>query len=367
MHLSVDFSALHAAVARMGAAGFDPGSLIHRQAEPLDPIDVGLKGGLEIAIREIDSENGLLSYKGRQVLLYIQDHGHSAQAALEDGSTGRKFHVADCTALKSMRKKNRFERYVVTNDLSGEFYISGRDYRSGSLVEGRTRLKVCKYCLGELNYQGYKTGNRGAVFKRFRLERFFSTYSSFFPHLPKRLAGTPDSDYTADWPAIAGAYKADQGFRCEKCGVDLSEHRELLHGHHRDGVKTNNSRSNIRALCAHCHRHQPSHEHMFVPHSDTQLINRLRREQKLLGSSNWDQVFELADPAVHGVVHQARKNNMPVPEVGYEIQAADGRVIVELELAWPRRREGVAIVVEDIPVAAERGWNVKSVPEMLTL
>ena len=52
-----------------------------------------------------------------------------------------------------MRGKGRYERYVATNDLSGEFYIAGHDPDSGKNIDGRTRLKVCKNCLGKLNYR----------------------------------------------------------------------------------------------------------------------------------------------------------------------------------------------------------------------
>ena len=51
-------------------------------------IDVELKEGKKIALSEVDTDERLLSYKGRQVLLYIRDHGDHVQAALEDGSEG---------------------------------------------------------------------------------------------------------------------------------------------------------------------------------------------------------------------------------------------------------------------------------------
>lgn len=64
-------------------------------------------------------------------------------------------------------------------------------------------------------------------------------YSSFLSHLPRRWAGGKE-DYTDDWSQVAGRYKASRNFICESCGVNLRSHKQLLHGHHRNGVKNDN-------------------------------------------------------------------------------------------------------------------------------
>ncbi len=62
-----------------------------------------------------------------------------------------------------------FERYVVTNDISGEFYITGYDYMTRQPVEGKTRLHICKNCLTYLNYKGYSKPGNYSAFKNFDL------------------------------------------------------------------------------------------------------------------------------------------------------------------------------------------------------
>ncbi|HRY18566.1 MAG TPA: HNH endonuclease signature motif containing protein [Candidatus Competibacteraceae bacterium] len=365
MRLTVDFSALHAAVRQMGAQAADPEFHLGQKATTLDPIDIALsETGIDVILKDVNTDTGLLAYKGRQVLLYIQDHGLNVQKALDNGSAGRKYHVAFCKTLTEMQSKGKFERYVATNDTSGEFFISGLSIHARSPVEGKTQLNVCKNCLEYLNYQGYKQGSRSTIFSRFSLAAFFATYSSFFPHMPSRLAGENDSLYTPDWPMISGRYRADRDFRCESCSVNLSNHKNLLHTHHKNGVKTDNRKSNLQALCVDCHRKQPSHDHMSVRHADMQLITRLRREQSIVKKDmGWSEAFKLADPGVHGILYHYRSKGWNSPEVGYEIHEPDGRIIGQLELAWPFERFGIAISEEDIYIARRQGWEVLSMRE----
>lgn len=362
MRIDVDFSHLWNAVRHMGADTVEVDFDVTRKITAVDPIDVRLEMGEEVDLSAIDTDDGLLSYEGRQVLLYIQDHGRNVQDALEDGSKGRKFHVAYCRTLEEMHDKGRYERYVATNDLSGTYYITGVHWERGTSVEGNTSLEVCKNCLTKLNCQGYRH-NRAKVFSAFDLEAFFDTYSSFFPRMPMRRAGDFDGQYTGDWEDVAKRYKTVVGFTCEKCNVHLRDHGHLLHVHHVDGIKTNNLRSNLKALCADCHRKQPDHGRMHVSHADARLIAALRRKQNLSGADSWERAFTLADPGVHGVLHHSRNQGDEAPEVGYEVMDRRAVVVAQLELAWPSHQRGVAISQEDLEAASAAGWNVKPMHE----
>lgn len=262
MPLTVDFSALFAAVRQMGAEQMEPPPLPPPGAPPLDPIDIKLaETGIEVDLNDIDTTTGLLIYRGRQVLLYIKDHGRPGQVrqALKYGSQGNKYHVAFCETLSKMKPEDRLKRYVATNDISGEFLISGFKYGMEQPLEGKARLQVCQKCLKYLNYRNYQ--KKPYPLRDFSLTEFFG-------------------GYTPDWSQISAQYRADQGFRCEQCGVQLSAHRHLLHTHHRNRVKTDNRPDNFQALCLDCHRRQPGHD-MPIRHEEMQLITRLRREQSI--------------------------------------------------------------------------------------
>ena len=133
-----------------------------------------------------------------------------------------------------MRGKGRFERYVATNDCSGEFTITGTDQAQVG-TSGKAPLKVCKNCLRELNYDGYRHERHGA-FARFDLQRFFETYSSYFPHMPMRMPGEQDGGYAPDWAEVSRRRRENANHTCEDCGVRLGQHPGLLHVHHVNGV-----------------------------------------------------------------------------------------------------------------------------------
>lgn len=368
MRLNVDFSGLHDAVRRIGAGNIEV-EVLQLDGTQREIIDIELEEGKIIDdLSDIETDNGLLSHRGDQILLYIQDHGPRVEKALIDSDKANKYHVADCEKLEEMRAKNRFQRYVITNDLSGEFPVTGVDsINRKKKIAGKIRLNVCKYCLNYLNYGGYASnrGKKDEIFQHFDLNQFFETYSSFFPHKPRRYAGANDGFYTADWRETSRSYRNSRNFICENCGVSLKGYESLLHVHHIDGVKTNNNRKNLKALCMDCHRKEPHHEHMHVPHETMKQIAVLRRDQGLGQTDNWEDALALSDTAVHGLLHVYRVKSYAIPEIGYEVRTQNA-VIAYLELAWPKYKKGIAIDRKDQKAARNAGWTVKLVREALS-
>lgn len=282
MKLQVDLRAIDGIARRMGADTINVGRILDDGGRKLDPIDIELSGrGIEVPLSEIEvSADGRLGYRGRQVVLYIQDHGWNVAEVVKNGEAGKKFHIADCGTLEDMRQKGRFERYVVRNDTSEYFYITGTGGFGYRKTEGNARLKVCKNCLKKLFYQEYSRDPVG-VFSNFDLKEFFQRYESNFISKPSRIAGQFDGGYSEDWERISTTYKRNRDFTCEKCRVNLRSHIGLLHVHHIDGVKTNNRPSNLKALCAICHSGQPDHEHMHISRQNREAIMRLRHRQQV--------------------------------------------------------------------------------------
>lgn len=279
MKLNINFSGLHMCVRAMGAK--QRGFVIADSSSGIDPIDTKLKTGIIVRLEDIEvNDIGLLSYKGRQVLLYIQDQGFRITEVLNKTKIGSRYHVAYCRTLDEMQKKGRFERYVVKNDISGIFHVIGTDKDSKESIIGEAELKVCKNCLDHLDYKNYRNENKANIFNSFSQGEFFETYKSYFKQKPSRTAGVEGDDaYSKDWESISYSIREASNWECVDCGVNLEENKTLLHTHHINGVKSDNRRRNLLALCLECHGKQPDHQHMYMPGNQLRELRVLRASQ----------------------------------------------------------------------------------------
>lgn len=353
MRINVDFSALWAEVRKISeeTATFSLGVA----SPPRKAIDIQLAEGLEIPLDEVDFSGPVASVQGRQVLLYIPDHGPRFDLAIADGGKGNRFHVTYCRKLEEMYQRKRYDRYVATNDLTPTFEIHG--VSNNTAPKGKTTLRVCQFCLDKLNYKGSQldTRVRAQNAKTFSIPAFFETYSSCFRYMPSGMDALKPG-YSNDWEKISRGEKERVNYVCQQCKVDLSAAKRLVHVHHINGVKHDNAPKNLKALCADCHRAEPNHTHMHVSRKDTQFINKLRREQGR-AATNWKEALEYADPAVHGVLDLLRAKGWAPPEIGYELQDATGAIFAELEAAWPESK--YAITIDTISAGTADGWTIE--------
>ncbi len=219
--------------------------------------------------------NGTFAYKGNRVLLYIRDVSQYGNQVSQP-----KYHLMTCRTITLMHKNGRAQRYVVSTRTDGIFRVNITS-PAGRRAE-ELRLKVCKNCLAELDFDGYSRmygANRRAYVDSFMPERFFAKYP-VSPHtrLPSHdSAGAPLNDYTPDFGEISQKARQNAGWRCTACRADLSAHglQRLLHVHHRDGNRWDNSSHNLRVLCIGCHAKEPSHGHLRDT-PDYRIYQRLR-------------------------------------------------------------------------------------------
>lgn len=353
MKLTVDLSALLAQPKKMGDT-----VVVEIKETRLPPLS---REGLMLqSLDDLRVVDGLLAHGNSQVVLYIQDHSFNFERALESPRAANKFHIAECKTIRDMRSSGRFERYVMTNNASGKFYITG-GWRDGVYI----KLNVCMNCLEKLNYQGYRQKakfERYETVSQFQAEEFFEKYSSFFGSFPSRLSGSKDG-YTDDWAKISRKMREAASFCCQECKVDLSAYPRLLHTHHINGVKHDNNQRNLKVLCIDCHSKEPNHERMHVPHQDRLTVARLRREQvQVQIGSGWDALAKFADPAIEGLISQCRAAGVPAPdECGVDITNEAGEVVANLELAWWKDKVGVVIHDKDADAARRQGWRVDKV------
>lgn len=214
------------------------------------------KEGIDVALKDIKFlDDGSIAYKNRRILLYIRDwkfHG--------DRPSSPKFHISQCSTLKNMRSKGLFEKYVVSTRMDGIFLVNLIVSNSHQRVE--RKLDVCKKCLSNLNYNGYRE-NKFKAFNSFDLNEFFIRFiCSPITVTPSETEKTaPLNIYSKDWNKISIEFKKKAKWICLKCEKDFSDptKSKFLHSHHKNGNTFDNRPSNIEVLCILCHAEEYRH------------------------------------------------------------------------------------------------------------
>ena len=193
------------------------------------------------------SKEGLLIYKGQQVLLYIKA-----------GYTGYRytFHFYDCDTLKKKRKEGRIERYVATQRKDGIFLMDRIVFQTGHIIQkdGEEKLLACQNCLDWYNNYSKRDGKYHTK-SNFSIKDFFARFESTpISEMPIYTDITaPPSGYTDDWQKVSYQRKERAGWKCEECGADHSKTKAGLETHHINSDKTDNRPSNLKVLCEYCH------------------------------------------------------------------------------------------------------------------
>ena len=283
-----------------------------RDARPLqmDPastrekIKFELKTGVRIDAAQFDSIStvaGMFSHKGEHAFLYIDEPYHAEDVLMQKpAEAAQRFHlVKHCPSLLTMHNAGKSERYVLKQTSTGLFPCKPLDSFTGKTrtdIVIDAQLMPCKNCLAELAYQGYsKPGSKSQrrdrdlndkIFRGFDVNSFFEHYEPFFfdTNYYRQNPNDGKANYISDHLKIRDQLLVQKNYCCDgkNCGVQLKDKTSLLHMHHLNSSKGDNSRDNLKILCIICHSLEPNHQHMkpLVKPADAVLIRQRLAKQK---------------------------------------------------------------------------------------
>lgn len=201
----------------------------------------------------------------RKVVAYIRDYSPYRQIEQPDAQNWNstyKYHLTCCDVLKRKQRDGTYDKYTGTNRKDGFFKVNL--IRENKIISTKDQdLRVCKKCLEALDYCGYKKNysKRQEIFENFSLEEYLKNNDTDFVIDPKFTENeSPPNVYDESFSNLSRRLKEMKNFICEECGLDCSIDPRLLDTHHINGVKSNNSPSNLRVLCIGCHTN--IHEHL---------------------------------------------------------------------------------------------------------
>lgn len=266
--MDINFDGLDNLVKKMGATVKDWDSGKSTQDIQLKPIDTGTKKSIREALEqfEIDKETGILYKDGVPWILYIKAPKDATIEELkntpkESKNTPRYHITGDCSTIETMKRNNRYDRYVFDPNIEEKFEVFGYKRRSKWWGQGKpeivkdVELGVCYNCLKRAKYKNIGRESTTDLKKNFNVEKWFKDNVQEKFLKPKfSYKNYPDPIYNRDFYTKSSDLKFRRNWTCENCGLEGISHKRLIHCDHIDGNPGNNNSSNLRLVCVDCHR-----------------------------------------------------------------------------------------------------------------
>ena len=294
MKLSIDFSGIIKARESIHAPSAEV-VLFKSLDKPKSQSEITLeeKGYVKLTEKtfkeDVEFVGGIPSIGNRPVLLHIYlPHNDIGELTQNPPYEGPRYHFFDCETLERMRQGGRYDRYVATEDPGGGFAVKPKNVKTRKWgKEIKAQLLPCRHCLNALDYDGFlliSEPQQKELVKDLRAKDVLERVRPIFRCRPLYSSATmPDGNYPKDWARISEQTRRRAGWKCTCCRVVLEspKGKGLLHTHHKNGIPGDTKPSNLRVLCALCHKNQPFHGRMQIENHEARFIAEKRKKQGL--------------------------------------------------------------------------------------
>ncbi len=241
----------------------------------------------------------------------FRDHFHDKYFLLYNPtSTNVAFHFMQCSHIRKDIEYDWLKTYRFTSRTSGFFetysVLNGRESletRADTVSREKDfhKVTVCADCLREYSDEGWKGFNNAPDFWKTRIRDSFDISEFFdscdqgeishdklitldFIHEHGILSSSVRNDYPSNWSNISNMLRASRSYRCEECGIDLTEYLteypDFIVTHHRNGVHSDIAPENLQVLCKECHKKQPYHNNTVNFNDGELAIFNMERQRQ---------------------------------------------------------------------------------------
>jgi len=231
--------------------------------------------GFQIIKKDLTQEQkaGNIDFKGDGIYLNVDGHEYKGYMYIKEADIQKwgfpKFHITECQTIIDQKARGAFDGHYFWHNSNT---VTIKDRRTGKVHESVT-LELCGYCSHE------------AIAKYSNTEGFYNLLDKQELEDINREIEVDIFGYTRDWQKISREYKKEKEYKCESCGLQVTNQfdKRYIHVHHRNGDKLNNRRSNLECVCILCHsfkdsNHQHNTERRRMQAELKTFVNKYRKE-----------------------------------------------------------------------------------------